>query len=105
MCVCVQLLSCARLFVTPWTIACQAPPSVGFSRQEYWNGLPFPTPVNLPDPGIEPRFSAYRHWQADSLPLHHVGSPHVYILYITHSNPQTKEKFSALRLLASMAMP
>ena len=43
-----------RLFVTPWTVACQAPPPMGFSRQEYWSGLPFPSPRNLPDPGIEP---------------------------------------------------
>ena len=39
---------------TPWTVACQAPPSMGFSRQEYWSGLPFPSPGDLPDPGIEP---------------------------------------------------
>ena len=74
MCVCVQLLSCVRLLATPWTIACQAPPSVRFSRQKYWDGLPFPTPGNLPDPRTELRSSAYRHWQADSLPLHHLGS-------------------------------
>ena len=43
-----------RLFVTPWTIAHQAPPSVGFSKQEYWSGLPFPSPGDLPDPGIKP---------------------------------------------------
>ena len=42
------------IFVTLWTIACQAPQSMGFSRQEYWNGLPFPSPEYLPDPGIEP---------------------------------------------------
>ena len=41
-------------FATPWTIACQAPLSMGFSRQEYWRGLPFPSPGDLPDPGIEP---------------------------------------------------
>ena len=40
--------------VTPWTVACQASLSVGFPRQEYWSGLPFPPPGNLPDPGIEP---------------------------------------------------
>ena len=40
---------------TPWTVVHQAPPSVGFSRQEYWSGLPFPSPGNLPDPGIKPR--------------------------------------------------
>ena len=43
-----------RLFVTPWTVAYQAPLSVGFSRQEYWTGLPFPSPGELPNPGIEP---------------------------------------------------
>ena len=47
-------LSRVRLFVTPWTVAYQAPPSMGFSRQEYWSGLPFPSPGHLPDPGIEP---------------------------------------------------
>ena len=52
MCVCV--LSCVQLFVTPWTVACQAPLSIGFSRQEYWSGLPFPTPGDLLDLGIEP---------------------------------------------------
>ena len=51
----VKLLSCVRLFVTPWTIVHQAPPSMGFSRQEYWSGLPFPTPGNPPDPGIDSR--------------------------------------------------
>ena len=50
----VKSLSRVRLFVTPWTVANQAPPSMGFSRQEYWSGLPFPSPGDLPDPGIEP---------------------------------------------------
>ena len=45
--------SCLTL-VTPWTVACQAPLSTGFSRQEYWTGLPFASPADLPDPGIEP---------------------------------------------------
>ena len=48
-----QSLSHVRLFATPWTIACQAPLSMGFPRQEYWSGLPFPSPGDLPDPGIE----------------------------------------------------
>ena len=61
----VKSLSHIRLFVTPWTVACQAPPSMGFSRQEYWNGLPFPSPGDLPDPGIKPESPAL---QADSLP-------------------------------------
>ena len=60
----VKSLSCIRLFGTPWTVAYQAPPSMGFSRQEYWNGLPFPTPGGLPDPGIKPWSSAF---QADAL--------------------------------------
>ena len=50
----VKLLSHIRLFATPWTVAYHAPPSMGFSRQEYWNGLPFPSPEDLPNPGIEP---------------------------------------------------
>ena len=48
-----SLFSHVQLFATPWTLACQAPLSLGFSRQEYWSGLPFPTPGDLPDPGIE----------------------------------------------------
>ena len=51
---------------TPWTVACQAPLSMGFSRQEYWSGLPFPSPGNLPDLGIEPESSAL---MADSLSI------------------------------------
>ena len=47
-------LSRVQLFETPWTVAYQAPPSMGFSRQEYWSGLPFPSPGDLPDPGIKP---------------------------------------------------
>ena len=47
-------LSCVRLFETPWTVACQAPLSKGFSRQEYWSGLSFPSPGDLPGPGIKP---------------------------------------------------
>ena len=50
----VKSLSHVRLFATPWTVAYKASPSMGFSRQEYWSGLPFPSPGDLPDPGIEP---------------------------------------------------
>ena len=49
----VKSLSRIRLFATPWTVAYWAPPSMGFSRQRYWSGLPFPSPEDLPDPGIE----------------------------------------------------
>ena len=61
----VKSLSRVRLFMTPWTVAYQAPLSMGFSRQECWNGLPFPSPGDLPDPGIELRSPAL---QADALP-------------------------------------
>ena len=50
----VKSLSCVRLFATLWTVAYQAPLFMGFSRQEYWSGLPFPSPGDLPDPGIKP---------------------------------------------------
>ena len=49
----VKSLSCVRLFATPWTVACEASPSMGFSRQEYWSGLPFPSPGDIPDQGID----------------------------------------------------
>ena len=54
----VKSLSRVQLFVTRWTVAYQVSPSMGFSRQEYWSGLPFHSPGNLPDPGIEPRSPA-----------------------------------------------
>ena len=60
----VKALSHVQLFVTPWTVAHQAPPFMGFSRQDSWSGLPFPSPGDLPDPGIEPRSPAL---QADAL--------------------------------------
>ena len=52
-CMKVKSLSCVRLFATPWTLADQAPLSMGFSRQGYWSGLPFPSPRDLPNPGME----------------------------------------------------
>ena len=64
----VKSLSRVRLFATPWTVAYQAPPSMGFSRQEYWSGLPFVSPGDLPDSEIKPASPAL---QAESLPLCH----------------------------------
>ena len=61
----VKSLSRVLPFATPWTVACQAPPFTGFSRQEYQSGLPFPFPRDLPNPGIEPGSHALR---ADALP-------------------------------------
>ena len=61
-CVCVCALDCFShvwLLATPWTIAHQAPLSIGFSRKEYWSGLPYPPPGDLPHPGIEPRSPAW----------------------------------------------
>ena len=75
-CVCAKSLSRVRLFATPWTVAHQAPLSMGFSRQEYWSGLPGPPPGDLPDPGIEPVSPVAPALQADSLPLSRRGSPH-----------------------------
>ena len=72
-CVCVcESLSHVRLFVTPWTIACQAPLSMAFSNQEYWSGLPFPSPEDLPSPGIKPGSPAL---QADSSSSEPLGKP------------------------------
>ena len=68
----VKSLGCVQLFATPWTVAYQALPSMGLSRQEYWNGLPFPSPGYLPDLGIEPRSPEL---QADSLPTELPGKP------------------------------
>ena len=65
-------VSCVRLFATPWTAAHQAPVSMGFFRQEYWSGLPFPSPGDLPDPGIEPRSPVL---QADALTSEPPGKP------------------------------
>ena len=68
----VKSLSRVLLFATPWTVAYQAPPSMGFSRQEYWSGLPFPSPGDLPDPGIEPGSPTS---QADAVTSEPPGKP------------------------------
>ena len=73
------MLSHVLLFATPWTIAHQAPLSMEFSRQEYWSGLSFLSPADLPNPGLD---SCLLNWQADSLPLNHLRSP---ILLVTNT--------------------
>ena len=60
----VKSLSCVQLFATPWTVAYYTPSSMGFSRQEYWSGLPLPSPEDLPDPGSNP----FPTLKADALP-------------------------------------
>ena len=69
------VLSCVRLFAIPWTIARQAPLFMGFSRQEYWSGFPFPPLGDPPDPGIEPTSLVSPALAGNSWPLCHLGSP------------------------------
>ena len=73
-CVCACVLNHVHVFVTPQAVTRQAPLSMGFSRQEYWSKLPFPSPGDLPDPGIEPGCPAL---QADSLPSEPPGKPSI----------------------------
>ena len=68
----IYLLSCVQLFVSPWTVACQDPLSLEFSRQEYWSGWPFPFPGDLPNLGVRLRSPA---WRVDSLPSEPPGKP------------------------------
>ena len=78
----VCMLSCfsrIQLVVTPWTLARQPPLSMGFSRQEYWSGLPFSFPGDFPNPGFEPGSPTL---QADSLPSEPPGKPQVRCIYI-----------------------
>ena len=77
-----KLLSRVRLFATPWTVTYQAPPSMEFSRQEYWSGLPFPFPGDVPDLGIEPRSPAL---QADTLPSELPGKP--ILMKVNYNHP------------------
>ena len=85
----VKLLSGVRLFATPWTVAHQAPPSLGFSRQEYWSGLPFPSPGDLPDPGIEPRSPTL---EADALTSEPPGKPKILYVITAMWNLKKKKK-------------
>ena len=88
MCVCVCVCVCVwlsrvQLFVTPWTVARQAPLSLGVARQEYWSGLPFPPPEDLPDPGTEATSLVSPALQVDSSLLSHRRRP-------THTNIHTR---------------
>ena len=76
MCACVlSHFSRVWFYVTPWTVALRAPLSMGFSRQEYWSGLPYPLSGDLPNPGIQPVSSASPALRVESPPLSHRGSP------------------------------
>ena len=74
-CMHAQSLSHVQIFATLWTVACQAPLSMLFSRQEYWSKLPVSPPGDIPNPGIEPTSPVFPALQVDSLSLSHLGSP------------------------------
>ena len=74
--------NCVQLFATLWTVAHKAPPSMGFSRKEYWSGLPCPPPGDLTNSGIELKSPAAVALQMDSLPLSHQDSPNSLLHYI-----------------------
>ena len=82
----VKSLSHVQLFATPWTVAYQAPPSKGFSRQEFWSGLLFPSPGDLPNPGTEPKSPTF---QADALTSESPGNDH-YQNPLHYQNPPGK---------------
>ena len=92
----VKSLSRVQLFATPWIVACLSPLSMGFSRQEYWSGLPFPSPGDLPDPVIEPRSPIL---QAGSLPSEPPGKPRQQSLTLPYVF-----FFSFIRLLLSNSL-
>ena len=89
-CYCLVAILVANYFVTPWTVTCQTPLPTSFPRQEYWSGLPFPSPGDLPDPGIEP---CLPHCRQTLYHLSHQGSPPyintLYILSLLNSRPDT----------------
>ena len=82
--VCMLMFSRDRLFVIPQTVAHQAPLPMGFSRQEYWSGLPLPPPDDLPDPGTEPVSPVSLHWQVDCLSLVVPMKPYRLLQYIKY---------------------
>ena len=71
-----HVLICIQLFVTSWTVIHQTPLSMEFSRQEYWSGLPFPPPGDLPKPGFKPKSPVSPALQVESLPIEAPGKPH-----------------------------
>ena len=86
--------SVVQLFAGPWTVACQASPTMGSSRQGYWSGLLFPSPGILPTQGQNPCLLHPLHWQADPLPLSHLGS----YITVTQIQPCFSESLSSTLL-------
>ena len=109
--VCVCILSCVsrvQLFATPWTVACQAPLSKGFSRQEYWSRLPCPSPGDPPDPGIKPKFlcllqiGRWAFFFFFFLPLHHLGSLFYYYFILIQYFDLTNNTLQVIKYLKSI---
>ena len=93
------------LFATRWTVAHQAPLSMGFSSQEYWSGLPCPPPKDLPDPGIKPECPVAPTLQLDFLPLSHRGSPSLFSASFKWAIKQRKgEKFHLIQKLSFVSI-
>ena len=87
-------LGSIRLFATPQIVSCQAPLSMGFSRQEYWSGLPSPSLEDLPNPGIDPASFTSPAWEVGSLPLVPAGKP----MFISYKEGiSTKEEIETPR--------
>jgi len=82
------------LFVTPWTVGRQAPPSMGFSRQEYWSGLPCPPPGDLPDPGIEPTSLMSPAWAGGFFTASGTGKPLYTVKTYSVENPSPSSNLS-----------
>ena len=99
----VKSLSHVRLFATPWTVAYQAPLSMGFSRQEYWSGVPLPSPGDLPNPGTEPGSPAL---QTDALPSEPPGKPIIFraCLIVHYIDVTPCNLLTALLLLSIWAL-
>ena len=101
------MFSCVRLFATPWTVACQAPLSMGFPKQEYWSGLPFPAPGDLPNPGIELTSLVSPALAVDSLPLASPGKPedtdHIHPCYF-NKNAEVRSQCLRAELIACVTV-
>ena len=99
-CMCVHALSCVKLFVTPWSVVCQFPLSMEFSRQNCWSGLPFPTADDL-NSGTEPASLASPHWQENYLPVALVIScpEDVYFSVLNHKKRTIKRDLTPKRYI------